>query len=378
MKKHFALLASLTIVFNGFCQPTTKSFMYDSINREYIEYVPAIYNDSTPVPLVICLHGLGDNMNNFTGIEMHAVADTANFIVVTPQAIVDNIITGSTAWNSGASSYGFEINENIDDVGFLSALIDTVSANYNIDTGRVYVTGFSLGGFMSNRLACELNAKITAIASVAGTIGTALNCNPGRAVPVCHFHGTLDQQVQYTGNPFGIDTENLINYWVTNNNCDTIPVHTPLPDLVADGYTIDHFLYQNGDNSTEVEFYKVTGADHEWLWYPNNDISYTTEIWKFFLKHQPTPIILTNDLTKRTTINIYPNPNSGTFYIEAGNISSSKSKIEVYDLYSRMIFEKNIQSNMSMIDLYIDIPKGVYILKLLQSGKYIVAKLIIN
>ncbi|NVO03307.1 MAG: hypothetical protein HXX09_11465, partial [Bacteroidetes bacterium] len=283
---------------------TAKTMQFGGQTRNYLEYVPTIYNGSTPVPVVLCLHGLGDNMTNFFGIGMNHVADTANFIVITPQAMLD-ALAGGNAWNSGASYMGYQLSQAVNDVGFLNALLDTVIAHYNVDQTRIYATGFSLGGFMCQRLACESTARFAAIASVSGTKGSALTCNPSSEIPICHFHGTADGTIAYTGNMYGNDPEALVKYWVTHNNCDTTPIHTALPDLAADGKTVDHYLYPNGNNNTDVEFYKVTGGAHEWLVAPTNDISYTPLIWKFFSKYHKGPASVSS-FENNSNIEIYP------------------------------------------------------------------------
>ncbi len=98
MRHLIILLFSILIFLNSNAQSTSNSFNFDGVNRNFITYVPSSYDPLLPVPLVLCLHGLGDNMNNFSGIGMNYVADTANFIVVTPEALVDGLL-GSTAWN---------------------------------------------------------------------------------------------------------------------------------------------------------------------------------------------------------------------------------------------------------------------------------------
>ena len=133
MKKLLLFLLAITVQ-SVFAQHVSKTIEFGGVNRQYLEYVPAIYDDSEAVPLVICLHGLGDNMNNFSGIQMNRVADTANFIILTPQALSSML---GTAWNSGASMYGMQLNDDIDDVGFIGALIDYASETYNIDLQRV-------------------------------------------------------------------------------------------------------------------------------------------------------------------------------------------------------------------------------------------------
>lgn len=137
---------------------TSGTIQHNGLTREYRIYVPAIYNSTQAVPLLLNLHGYSSNnaqqqvYGNFTNI-----ADTANFILIHPNGTIGN--DGFRFWNSGFSASG------PDDVGFLLALIDTISAQYNIDPNRIYTTGMSNGGFMSYELACQ-TTRFAAIASV--------------------------------------------------------------------------------------------------------------------------------------------------------------------------------------------------------------------
>ena len=199
MKQHLLTALALLTGITVHAQQTNQSWQNQDVTRRYIQYVPSVYNADNAVPLIIAMHGLGDNIANFSGVGFQQVADTANFIVVYPQGLkAFNPILASvfgpdsiTAWNCDAGAFGLTLAPPVSDVEFINALIDTVSAHYNIDPDRIYATGFSMGGFMTNRLACEL-PRIKAIASVAGTIGGLLTCEPGRSVPACHFHGTAE------------------------------------------------------------------------------------------------------------------------------------------------------------------------------------------
>lgn len=370
MKKTlFSLFAFMPLFL--FSQLTNNSFVHNGITRDYLTYSPSIYTGSTPVPLVIALHGLGDNMNNFANIGMNYIADTANFIVVTPQAILETQFTNATAWNSGAGVLGFTLNPNVDDIGFLSELIDTISANYNINNQRVYVCGFSMGGFMSQKLACELNNKITAIASVAGTIGSTITCTPGRAVPVCHFHGTGDSTVAYTGNQYGNDAEDLVNFWVTNNSCGSSPTVTVLPDLANDGYIVTHSLYDGCTDNADVEFYRVDSAGHEWLMPPpTNDIFYTSEIWKFFQKHNH--VVSVNEIEQNLNFDLYPNPSNGIINLTVNN--KAATRVKVYDLSGKISFETEITTYKKQLNLS-HLANGSYFVELSNEKENIIRKL---
>ncbi|MFH2096483.1 MAG: T9SS type A sorting domain-containing protein [Bacteroidota bacterium] len=368
MRKFIPILFVL-LVSTGLFAQTSKTVMHGGVSRQYLEYVPAVYNGSEPVPIVICLHGLGDNMNNFSGIGMHYIADTANFIVITPQALVAYIYTYNmgTAWNSGASYMGFVLNQNVDDVGLINKLIDTTMALYNIDTTRIYVTGFSMGGFMCYRLACDMGDRIAAIAPVSGTMGAALSCSPSDPMPVCHFHGTADSTVTYTGNQYGNDPEVAIEYWRNYNQCDASPIFEALPDLAADGRTVEHYTWPNGNLNTEVEFFKVIGGDHEWLFQPTNDITYTIEIWKFFMKHSKTFTSSVGLNEEAGGFSISPNPSDGFVNVQlAGN--TGISNIRIYNYTGEVVKEISTDRQNISFDGG-DLDAGIYIMTV-TNGNY--------
>jgi len=371
MKKNYTFFLAIFLFTNlAWAQYSTRSFSYDGVTRQYRLYVPASYDGSQAVPFVIALHGLGDNMTGFSNINLKAVADTANFIFAIPQALVDALITGQTAWNSGAGAFGVTLNASVDDVGFLNALMDTVSANYNINQSRIYATGFSMGGFMSNRLACELNNRVAAIASVSGTIGGSLNCQPGRAIPVAHFHGTADATVPYTGNTFGNDPEVLVNYWVSNNGCNTTAIIDSLPDTKNDGKTIIHYKYLNGNYNTEVEFFKVVGGQHEWLT-AANDINYSVEIWRFFNRFEWS--VQTNIVEEKFdfgSISLFPNPAQNEIQINVKNGTSPVEQITLSDIAGRNLLTLgwNMNSNSFLLNTS-SFANGIYMLSL-QNGEY--------
>lgn len=276
------LLVILISVSNLIGQRTTHNFNFEGQNRFYVQYVPSVYDGTTSVPLVIALHGLGDNANNFSYLGFNEIADSANLIVITPEALVDPALQ-STAWNSGAGTLGIYPNSNINDVGFISFLIDSISNTYNIDANRIFVTGFSMGGFMTNRLGCELSNTITAIAPVAAFIGSNNICdNPLGKIPVLQIHGTEDVTVGYTSNLWGMGIDDYIDHWVDNNNCEDENQYTDTRTNkdTTDVYSVNHYRYFNRDTNLIFEHIKVTGATHTWLM--NNEIDYTQEIWSFF------------------------------------------------------------------------------------------------
>ncbi|MCF8278291.1 MAG: T9SS type A sorting domain-containing protein [Flavobacteriales bacterium] len=363
MKRTLLSIVCITLGTASFAQQTTHNWNYDGVSRKYIQYVPSVYDGSEAVPLVLALHGLGDNVTNFQGVGFQSVADTANFIVVYPEALVDQAFTGSTAWNSGAGAFGISLNGTVDDVGFLNALMDTLSAQYNIDQTRIFATGFSMGGFMANRLACELNNRVAATASVSGPIGSTLTCNPGQPVRVCHFHGTADATVGYgtdgggtNDNTFGTSVLEWISFWTTNNGCGNVTLEGQFPNTRNDGYTVDYVEYAGCNDDSRVVHYKVHGADHTWLFKPTNDIDYTTEIWKFFIGVSPSNLVPAGIAeTEIATIGIYPNPTTGMLTIE--NTDSKLLNISVFSTTGQLV--KNFSAVSRTVDVS-DLEKGVY------------------
>lgn len=357
------LLALFLSVTSGIAQWTNKTLNFGGYNREYRIYLPSGYSSSGFYPLVLTLHGLGDNMTNFSGIGMNNIADTAKFIVVVPQAISDPVL-GATAWNSGAGMYGIYPNPTIDDVGFLNALIDSTGVNYPVNKNRIYVCGFSMGGYMTERLACQLSNKLAAVASMAGTIGNGIaSCNPTRIIPVAHFHGTSDQTVPYTSNTSGIDVDSLIKFWVNKNGCNPNAVHVTLPNTANDGYTVDHYTYSGTVANSIVEHFKVNGADHIWLSLPANDISYALEAWKFFSRFQLGATTGIANLEKDQTITISPNPAN-----EQINIVTpfESSEITLTDVTGKTVLRKSIDRK-DVISLVALNTSGIYFVKITST-----------
>lgn len=380
MKKIYLYLLLSIISLSTFAGYTTHSFTYGGVTRQYLLYVPAIYDGSVPVPFILVLHGLGDNMNNFAGVDFNDIADTANFIFVVPQALVDTVITGSTAWNSGAGVGGITLNPNVDDVGFLNAIIDTTSLYYNIDSTRLYATGFSMGGFMTNRLGCELNNRIAAIASVSGTIGNGITCSPTRVVPSCHFHGTLDQVVAYSNDFYGNDAEALVAFWQGHDGCAATPSSIDtLPHVAADTLHVIHYVYPNGMYGSDVEFYKVINGQHQWLGPTGEDINYAAAIWKFFNRYKwvsqwPTGVqIVPADLG----ISVYPSPANSMLTLTVPQGATDLKELVMRDISGRVVYSSSTPADNITIDVR-SLAKGIYTIQLRMNERWVNKKVCLD
>ena len=290
VKKYAVLILFVLTIFNNSYSQTqqNRTMFFDGNNREYLIYVPAIYDGSEAYPLMFSFHGGGGTSNDFINInDMRSVADTAGFIAVYPQAAVDPN-DGSNAWLHKAPT-------SHDDVFFIEAIIDTLSNDYFIDNNRVYACGYSEGGIFSYELGCRLNDRIAAFASVSGSMmvdafrDSYYNlgfCSPVHPTAVMLIPGTNDMNPHstYTGfQPYYMSADEITTYWSNYNNTDTNPIISQLPNInTSDGSTVEHRVWENGDNCLRVEELKVNGGEHDWPGtFGNMDIDATAEIWDF-------------------------------------------------------------------------------------------------
>lgn len=285
------------------------SIVWNGLERTFLTHTPPSFTKTRSIPLVIALHGGGGNAEAMVKLTMgglNTLADKEGFVVIYPEGIEKN-------WNDGRSGNETDYRaheENIDDVGFISALIDYQIKNLNIDPKRVYVTGMSNGAMMSLRLGCELAGKITAIAPVAGSIPQNLlaKCLPSGTVSVLLMNGTDDPLVPlgggYITGPFGvkkigkvISVDETINLWVNNNKCMQATVITDVRDEdPQDGATVQVKTYTGCGDGTEVILYTINGGGHTWpggyQYLSKNivgntcrDINANEVIWNFFKRH---------------------------------------------------------------------------------------------
>ena len=364
MKKHLITFTIILFTFSFYAQTTIiDSIKSGGIYRNYRLYVPALYTGVSARPLVINMHGYTSNAyqqqlySNFGPI-----ADTANFLMVFPNGTKDG--SGTTFWNAGIGS-------SVDDLGFISHLIDSLKLQYNINLNRVYATGMSMGGFMSHTLACELSNRITAIASVTGSIFTSQYgsyCHPTRPVPVMQIHGTSDATVPYAGNAsqYMVPIDTVVKYWVTKNNCNPTPVFTNVPNTsTTDNCTAEHYVYSGGTSGSTVELFKIIGGTHSWPGTPftssgtNQDISASKEIWRFFNKYNLASLTSIADVEKQNlAISMYPNPANTVLNIRLNN-ETTLASITITDVLGKVVISESSETNTINIET---LETGIYFL----------------
>lgn len=290
------------VLIPGFASASTGKqnrgvLIVNSLQRRYHLYVPESVKNSSKIPLVIVLHGGFEDWRRIrrnAGIDEKA--NEGGFIVAYPEAT--GIFKPFLFWNA-IGCCGKAVRRDIDDVGFISDLIDFLVLNRHVDPGRVYIAGYSNGAMLAYRLACEISPKIAAIACVGGAM-SGKEKPPAMPVSVIIFHGSDDKQVPYKGGPgkwakFGYpvngkSVEYASRFWRDANGCGVIGRR------MEDG-PVHKELYSNGKNGSEVEVITISGAGHSWPGgkksrifsnSPYPDLNATDECWNFFSKHKRT------------------------------------------------------------------------------------------
>ena len=268
-----------------------SSIQVDGLTRTYTVNLPPNYYEASNLSLVIALHGGGGSGAQFESTNnLTPKANASGFIVVYPDG------TGViNTWNAGRCC-GSAMNNKVDDVKFISQLIDKLLADYKINPKKVYATGHSNGGILCHRLACELSNKIAAIAPNGCSMVMSTPCNPARPVPILHMHSKLDQHVPYQGGVgngvTGISVpplDSVFTVWSGKNGC-TNPNQLSFSNS---SYSLTKWL--SCSNNSSIHFYLPNDGGHGWPGGlpggPSSDIPSTAInandlLWDFFQQYQ--------------------------------------------------------------------------------------------
>jgi polyhydroxybutyrate depolymerase len=366
------LLLIMFLVFTELKAQQSGSIIHNGVERTYIIYVSETSEEAQP--LLIAMHGFTQTAQDIMQYsQFNQLAESEGFAVVYPQGI-------GNSWNvdfSGGST--------ADDVGFIDALINTLSAEYELDTDRVYVTGFSNGGFMSYRLAYQLSNKIAAIAPVAGTVSTAgfQSWISDLPVPVLHIHGTSDFVVPYNGFNGIESVETTLNYWITKNGCTSEAIITNLLDLVQEGSTVEQHDWAECASVKPIRLLKIINGGHTWpgsnasgIGNTNMDISASEEIWDFVKGFSlAEPVGLSS--APQPSWKIYPNPLSGNV-LSLSDLPADALEIRLVNSQGNVVFAQLF--TYPVVDVQIKMPelsKGIYLLKLLTTKQVSTKRIVI-
>lgn len=327
-----------------------RSIEYDRQNREYSIYVPMSYDGSERFPLLFNFHGGNDRISNWTKTaDMRSIADTANFILVYPQARPDPSDGGSLNWLPKTDG-------TFDDVNFVNALIDTLLENFQIDDNRIYACGYSLGGDMSFELACKLSNRIAAIASVARTMRADPidYCIPNHPTGVLTILGTNDFISPYDGIVFN-DIEYYLSaaathsYWASFNGCGKTP---SISEVSA---SVNRYTWATSLGCNYVEELKVNGGGHDWPGsFGNMTINANTEIWNFVSKFNLKGQIgcASNSRTNfENKVKIILSPNPCKSQLRVINRADTKSNYSIYTILGEPVLNGVLGRGENQFDL---------------------------
>lgn len=258
---------------------TTLSIHSGGLNRSFIVHLAPSYGIQKQA-IVITYHGYQNTAlrtaqrTNF-GLE----ADKAGFILVFPQG-VDN----PPSWNAGVGAYG--PTGDADDVQFTRDLISYFEHNYCVDTHRIYVTGYSLGGGMAYRIACELNGQIAALATVSGAFYRIPGgCNPSRPISVLEIHGQADRFAPYDGNSSmgTAAVQPYLNFWLAHDKCNLTS------NVIFQRADVTGLEWSHCAAGTIIQHYRISDGGHVWpgsnptlgIGYNSHTIDANVVIWNF-------------------------------------------------------------------------------------------------
>lgn len=261
--------------------------------RTYLLHLPNGYSQKKKYPLLIALHGrLGDGKGMARLTHFNQVADSKKFIVVYPDGF-------QKSWADGRGTTPAD-KRNLDDVGFIKAMIDKLLTDFSIDSSRIYVAGISNGGFMAQRLACELPRYFSGIAIVSANMTDFLvgTCNPRKGIAALFINGTADPFSPFNGGTTKegsvISAKASAERWAKFNSCNLEAAGFSLPDNFNDQTSVYVDKYKKCPSNGQVSQFIIKGGGHTWpggsqylpvkiVGVTSKEIDASAVIWDFFL-----------------------------------------------------------------------------------------------
>lgn len=266
------LCAVVSLIARDEDHTVVRTLDVDGRRRTYRIHVPPTYAKDKPAAVVLAFHGGGTDgrtMERFSGFD--PLSDKEGFLAVYPDGYERN-------WNDGRGAKKLKSHrENIDDVAFVSAILDALAKEYSIDEKRIFATGISNGAIFSHTLAAKLSKRISGIAPVAGGMAPKIaeEFKPERPVAVLIVQSTEDPLVPFEGGkitgPAGRDigdhgsivgTKDALQKWIAHNGCGEKSAEEKFPDRdPQDGCRATRSTWKG---RATVSIISVDGGGHTW------------------------------------------------------------------------------------------------------------------
>ncbi len=256
---------------------STGSIQSAGLKRTFLVHLPPSYG-MQPQALVILYHGYNWTSQIMeSNSQMDVEADKYGFVLVYPQGV-----DSPPSWNAGVGIYG--PTGDADDIQFTRDMLSYFEKNYCIDTHRVYVAGFSLGGGMAYRVACTLTNQIAAVATISGAYYPIPGgCQATRPLPVIEIHGQADQLAPYNGNPnlLTASVHDYLNGWLARDQC------TSQSQIFFQQGDVTGTRWTQCAAGVSVEHYAISDNGHTWPGTPHTTqvINGGVVIWQFFSQY---------------------------------------------------------------------------------------------
>jgi len=267
----------------------TQAEPFADTPRDYSLFVPHSYEPDTPMPMIISLHGRpGTGTGTAWLTDMLPMAEREGIMLVHPNGL-------DFGWNSMVGIDGF-VQNTTDDIGFLATVVDDISQDFNV--GNVYIMGFSNGGYMTLRLACE-STEYAAFAVVGATMPPHFEayCADSEPAPIIFFHGTNDVIIPFDGGEgLALSVLDMTGYFVLHNNCNPEGESRVIDTVEDDETRALHFSFYD-ECDAPVELYAIEGGGHNFPGVPgrlnervsgnvSEDIMANELIWEFFAQFE--------------------------------------------------------------------------------------------
>ena len=247
----------------------TNSISVNQTTRTYLTYWPSV--TSGLVPVIIDFHGgAGTAEVQYITSNFVDIADREGILVIYPQADV----RAGSVWNTLHSEEGNKV-AGVDDFGFIAAIIESLDSNPNIDTSRIYVSGYSNGAAMAYQIACHLNNDIAGFVVMSGLFPLEVEypCDITHETPGIIINGTSDYERPMTGiEGYALPVREAASWWAIQNGSTQ--------ESTIQDRNIERTTYET-PSGTQIQLFIVEGGGHDWCTFVVDDVPMNEFIWEF-------------------------------------------------------------------------------------------------